>query len=225
MQPYIKSKHVRTVQGDALVAADVQRAWDAAGDVDVLLFTLGGVNRSFHPTKGVLIEPHNIVTQAMLNVVCTMPQRLYDTARVVAISSNGLTPEGHAKLPFAMRLVYAYLLPAPHRDKVGLEFVLAHCGGRSYSAEVPGDDIMGPAWKEREGLPPVGAIKRILVVRPAWLTDGECQAESTTKKMYRVSEQEVKGWVISRADVAHFLFEAITKHWGEYEGKCVNVVY
>ncbi|KAJ7247010.1 hypothetical protein C8J57DRAFT_1523226 [Mycena rebaudengoi] len=82
--------------------------------------------------------------KAMLNVVCTMPQRLYDTTRVVAISSNGLTPEGHAKLPFAMRLVYAYLLPAPHRDKVGLEFVLAHCGGRSYSAEVPGDDIMGP---------------------------------------------------------------------------------
>ncbi|KAJ7282763.1 hypothetical protein C8J57DRAFT_1218941 [Mycena rebaudengoi] len=163
MQPYITSGHVRTVQGDALVQADVQRAWDAAGDVDTLIFTLGGVERSLHPTKGVILEPHNIVTQAMLNVVCTMPPRLYTTTRIIAISSNGLTPEGHAKLPFPMRLLYGYLLTSPHQDKIGLEFVLAHCGGRSYSGEMPGDDIMGLAWKERVGLPPMGALKRVLV--------------------------------------------------------------
>ncbi|KAJ7282764.1 hypothetical protein C8J57DRAFT_51271 [Mycena rebaudengoi] len=161
----------------------------------------------------------------MLNVVCTMPPRLYTTTRIIAISSNGLTPEGHAKLPFPMRLLYGYLLTSPHRDKIGLEFVLAHCGGRSYSGEMPGDDIMGLAWKERVGLPPMSALKRVLVVRPAWLIDGDCHAESTKKKMYRVGEGELTGWVISRADVAHFLFEVVTKRWDEYEGKAVSVVY
>jgi hypothetical protein len=43
--------------------------------------------------------------------------------------------------------------------------------------------------------------------------------------MYRVGEGELTGWVISRADVAHFLFEAVTKRWDEYEGKAVSVVY
>lgn len=48
MQDYVKSGKVRVVKGDALIQADVQRAWDEAsttGTVDLLLFTVG----KFHP--------------------------------------------------------------------------------------------------------------------------------------------------------------------------------
>jgi hypothetical protein len=240
MQPYIESKHAIPVQGDALIAADVQRAWEVAGNVDFLLFTLGGVVATFHPIKGVMLVPPNIVTQAFLTALCTAPAHLRATLRVVAISAMGLTSEGHAHLPLPMRLLYSWMLPGPHRDKAGLECVLAHCAGRTYEGMQPEEDIMGAAWQNREGLPAAGTVPRILVVRPAWLTDGKCKAEASggagrsgTSKVqsmgkgnaYRVSEDDMTGWVISRSDVAHFLFDAIVNKWDEFEGKCVNLVY
>ena len=44
IQKYVESGHARLLKGDALVAEDVQRAWDEAAKdrpVDVLLFTVG----------------------------------------------------------------------------------------------------------------------------------------------------------------------------------------
>ena len=41
IQKYVKSGHARLVKGDASIEADTQRAWDAAGIVDALVFTVG----------------------------------------------------------------------------------------------------------------------------------------------------------------------------------------
>ena len=47
VQPYIESGKARVVKGDGLVKADVQRAWDEAGEkrpVDTVIFTVGKSN-------------------------------------------------------------------------------------------------------------------------------------------------------------------------------------
>lgn len=67
-------------------------------------------------------------------------------------------------------------------------------------------------WTHREGLPEFGTLKKILVVRPALLMDGERKAGKKGKDIgYKVSEQELGGWTVSRKDVAHFVVEAGTK--------------
>ncbi|KAF8210600.1 hypothetical protein K438DRAFT_164512 [Mycena galopus ATCC 62051] len=41
IQKYVKSSHARVVTGDASIKADTQCAWDEAGVVDALIFTVG----------------------------------------------------------------------------------------------------------------------------------------------------------------------------------------
>ena len=120
--------------------------------------------------------------------------------------------------------------------------MVAHCAGWKWDAEEdgePGADIMGTKeWRGREGLPKEGELKRVLVVRPALLTDGECLADKLeleakqgkggkkeSKKAYRVSEEELGGWTVSRKDVAHFVVDAIIHRWDEFENKCVSIAY
>ncbi|KAF9242078.1 hypothetical protein BU15DRAFT_87000 [Melanogaster broomeanus] len=68
-----------------------------------------------------------------------------------------------------------------------------------------------------------------VVLRPAFLTNGECRGEkpsSVGKKGYRVAEWDVdRSWTVSRSDVAHFLVEGVVKHWDEWEGKCLGIGY
>lgn len=94
----------------------------------------------------------------------------------------------------------------------------------------PGDDIMGPNWKEREGLLKAGSFDNFLVVRPALLTDGECVADKEegkkkNKPPYRVSEKELGSYTVSRKDTAHFIADAVTSRWSEYGKKIVNIGY
>ncbi|KAJ7493416.1 hypothetical protein B0H11DRAFT_962109 [Mycena galericulata] len=230
IQSYVKSGHARLLKGDATKEEDTRRAWNEAGVVDVLFFSVGGTP-SFSVTKGIVIEPRNLVTQCILNVLCTMPT--YSDApqpRIIAISSTGLTPTAHAALPLLMKPMYT-MLNVPHKDKVGLERVIAHCAGWAWNSEADGEptaDIMGERWMEREGLPGPGTLKHVLIIRPAFLTDGKCVAdkvESTGKgKMYRVSENELGGYTISRKDIAHFIADALGR-WDEFENKHVNVAY
>lgn len=130
--------------------------------------------------------------------------------------------------------MYGYLLAAPHKDKAGAERVIAHCAGWAWNADKePSADIMGSDWKELEGLPAPGSLKRVLVLRPALFTDGECVADRTVKhngkgkakEPYRVSEAELGGYTISRKDVAHFIVDAALNRWDEFEGKRVNMAY
>ncbi|RDB18788.1 hypothetical protein Hypma_014592 [Hypsizygus marmoreus] len=242
IQSYVKSGKAFLVKGDALIKDDMQRAWTEAatrspsGIVDILLFTVGGTPK-FHLTKGFVITPFNLVTQSLFNVLTTMPQQ-QPAPKLITISSTGLTRTSHASLPLPLKPLYGYFLAVPHKDKVGAERVIAHCAGWDWNTKddgEPGDDVMGGSeWKEREGLPAPGTLKRILVVRPALLTDGECAAEKEVegkkgkgkgKPPYRVSEEELGRWTISRKDVAHFVFDAALNRWDEFEGKRVSIAY
>ncbi|KAJ8508398.1 hypothetical protein ONZ45_g9326 [Pleurotus djamor] len=219
IQNYVKCGHAQLVKGDALVQADVQRAWDEAarkGAIDVVLFTVGGTP-TFHILKGAIITPPNLVTQCFANVLCTIP-KTSPLPKIVTISSLGLTKDGHNALPLALKPLYGYLLKLPHKDKLGLEVLAHHAAGLPWDNKKdgePSEDILEKDWKQRPGMPKEGELPRILVVRPAWLTDGESKAETKADKKgdkppYRVSEQEISGYGISRKDVAHFIVDAVT---------------
>jgi len=102
--------------------------------------------------------------------------------------------------------LYGYLLAVPHKDKVGAERLISHWAGHGTPKKTV--SIM-----ERPGLPEAGSLKRVLVIRPALLTDGECRAEKPGRNAsvapYRVSEQELGKWMVSRKDTAHFVVDAI----------------
>ncbi|KAJ7217724.1 hypothetical protein GGX14DRAFT_695793 [Mycena pura] len=232
IQKYVQSGHARLLKGDALVAADTQRAWDVAGVVDAVIFTVGGYP-SFHLLKGFVLTPPNLVTQCFLNVICTMPtQSDAPQPKIIAFSSTGVTPAAHAALPLPLKPLYSILAAAPHRDKVGMERVIAHCAGWHWDPKAdsePSVEIMGQGWKERNGLPAAGTLKHALVIRAGLLTDGPSVADEIAKtgkgKSYRVSENELGGYTISRKDAAHFVVDALTVRWDEFNNKRVNLTY
>ncbi|KAJ7268653.1 hypothetical protein B0H12DRAFT_1095949 [Mycena haematopus] len=231
IQKYVTSGHAKLVKGDASIEADTERAWKEAGAVDAVIFSVG-TYPTFHLFKGFVQTPANLVTQCLLNVLCTMPT--YTDApqpKIIVISSTGLTPSAHAALPILLKPLYGVVLAAPHKDKIGMEHAIAHCAGWTWDPKADGDvseDILGAGWTQRKGLPAPGSLKRILVIRPALLTDGKCVADEVEAKGkgkgYRVSEQELGGYTISRKDTAHFVVDALTR-WDEFENKRVNVAY
>jgi len=234
----IKTDKAVIVKGDALVQVDVQRAWDEAGKtgtIDVVQFSIGGIPK-FSLTQGFYITPPNLVTGCFLNTLCTMPAELRgpnSQLRFVVVTSTGLTKSSHASLPFLIRCLY-YLIHQPHKDKIGTERIAFHVSGKEWNnaeAVEPGEDVMGPDWQNRDGLPSFGAFKGLLLVRPLLLTDGECVADNEEfnreggKAPYRVSEEDFYSWTVSRKDVGHFLSEAILTKWDDYKNKVVSIGY
>ncbi|KAI6045788.1 hypothetical protein EDC04DRAFT_2865292 [Pisolithus marmoratus] len=226
----LSSGKARLVNGDALVREDVERAWveAAKGDdnrpVDFLVFTIGGTPR-FTVSKGFVISPPNLVTQALLNCLETLPT---PQPKIIAISSMGLTRISHNSLPLLLKPLYSYLLQVPHKDKCGAEEVLAHCAGWPWEeGDSAGPEILGANWKER--VPGHGQLKSVVVVRPALLTNGECRADEVhrRKQPYRVNEGDLStgSYTVSRKDVAHFLVEAVIKDWDTWQGKRVSIAY
>ncbi|KAF9462737.1 hypothetical protein BDZ94DRAFT_1309435 [Collybia nuda] len=140
----------------------------------------------------------------------------------------GVTRASHTALPLLLKPVDGYLLAVPHKDKVGAERVISHCAGWTWKSSEdgePDENTMGPGdWTQRSGLPVAGTLKQVLVIRPALLTDGECAAEGSGKS-YRVSDGELKGWTVSRKDVAHFVVDAALNRWREFENKVVSIAY
>jgi len=236
IQEHVKSGKARLVKGDAMVKEDLQRAWDEAatgddGGVDLLLFTLGYTGApKFHPLKGFTITPANLVTQALLNTLCTMPKS-EPLPKVITISSTGTTRASHATLPLPLKPLYGYFLSGPHKDKLGSERVIAHCAGWEWAERELGEEIMGLGdWTKLEGLPAAGSLQNLaVVVRPALLTDGECQAEAPKKgkkAAYRAKASLSSPYTVSRKDVAHFLVEGLLKKWDEFAGeKVVEIAY
>ncbi|KAG1742657.1 uncharacterized protein EDB91DRAFT_289092 [Suillus paluster] len=230
IQDYVKKGKARLVQGDALVKSDVRQAWsEAQGNdseprpVDFLIFTVGGTPH-FSLAKGFTINPPNLVTQSLLNVLETLPS---PHPKIITISSAGLTRASHKSLPLPLKPLYNYLLTVPHRDKCGAEEVVAYGTGWEWDArDSPGEEIMGADWINR--VPSPGELKSIVVVRPALLTDGECRAEVNGKGSlaFRAKEGDVDcGWTVSRRDVAYFVVEGVVKHWEEWEGRRVSIAY
>ena len=255
IQKYVKAGKARLLKGDGLVKQDLQLAWEEAGKerpVDVLFFSVGknqtftwdaslisllyiGGIPKFDMSKGFLISPANLVTQCLLNTLCTMPEQYRGPSsqlRFAVVTSGGITASSHAALPLLMKPVFM-MLKQPHKDKIGAERVIHHVAGWPFDVKdfgEPGEDIMGPNWMGREGLPEAGSFNNFLVVRPALLTDGECVAdkEETKKKNktpYKVSEKELGSYTVSRKDTAHFIADAVVSNWSQYGKKIVNVGY
>ncbi|KAG6832854.1 hypothetical protein H0H87_012786 [Tephrocybe sp. NHM501043] len=225
------------VKGDALIKADVHNAWAASarkveGVVDALIFTVGAVSSQtkFSIARGAVISPPNLVTQALLNALATLPS---PHIKIITITSTGLTRTSKASLPFPIRALYAYVVASPHRDKLCAERLISHVGGLEWNVDEYGEiakDVLDKdgKWKEMEGLPGPGTVQDALIVRPATLTDGECLADKTVgtdRRPYRVSEGDFKSWTVSRKDVGHFVFDAVVNRWEELRCKRINVGY
>lgn len=113
---------------------------------------------------------------------------------------------------------------------MGAERLISYCAGWEWNTKddgEPGEELMGADWTSRPGLPAPASLHRVLVVRPALLTDGECLADKPGRKgpPYRASEQDLGGWTVSRKDVAHFIADTILNRWEEFENKCIRVGY
>ncbi|KAH8827466.1 hypothetical protein DL96DRAFT_1499088 [Flagelloscypha sp. PMI_526] len=231
IQKFVSAGKAFLIKGDALSEDDCRRGWESTlerGHIDFLFFCVGGTPE-FHLTKGMIFHPENLVTQSFLNVLASRPTSCTD-AKFICVSSTGLTKTSHDSLPLLLKPVYSRLLAAPHRDKVGMERAIAHFTARPWNAEKdgePGDDIMGAGWKERQGMPVPGSLQDIVVVRPAFLTDGDCKADNPKKSKapYRASTDELGGYVVSRQDVAHFIATVILQDYPKWRGKIVNVGY
>ncbi|KAI0765580.1 hypothetical protein BC629DRAFT_1596693 [Irpex lacteus] len=233
MQGYVQAGKAILVQGDALSSDDVARGWAAAqaasptSQVDLAIFTLGGT-----PTitlKGAIISPPDLCTRSLLNLIRTTPQSLRATVKLLVVTSTGVTRESHDNLPS----------PGSHSTP-GMERVLSHCIGEQWADPEPEDDILGRGWAAQEGTPGEGALKHVVVIRPALLTDGECLADKheakSLKKPHKPRKVAYKfgtdeelgkhnGYTVSRKDVAHFMVEEAIPGWDRFEGKRVNVCY
>lgn len=184
-------------------------------------------------THGAVIEPRNLCTQSFLNVLCNIPH-LEQEPKFVFVSTTGVTKASHESLPILFKPFYSWFLQIPQADKLGLERVLHHTAGKPWADPEPELEIMnggaggGVDWKSRPGLPAAGSLENWIVVRPAFLTDGKCEADKPDKKSkpYKVVEGDgYKGYTVSRADIAHFIAEEAVLHWDQWKGKILAVGY
>jgi len=251
MKAHVESGKAQLVQGDALVVDDVKRAWGQATEsgraVDYVLFTLGATPdaASFKLTKGFTINPPNITTKAILNVLCTIPESA-PRPKVIAATSTGVTKD--SPIPLVYRPLYGYLLRGPHADKLGLERILAYATGREWDDKEPREDITtvdGVKWRDRDGLPTTGSVETLVLRLPMLVeqkqksaapkakavsqpTDADNQAdtkkEEEEKPKYRVGGSELRGlYSISREEVGYFIADDAVKNWDQYKGKAITV--
>ncbi|KAF5323739.1 hypothetical protein D9619_012991 [Psilocybe cf. subviscida] len=257
VQAHVQAGRARLHKGDALNEDSTREVWSKASEerpVDLLLFTVGFTGApKFSLTKGIIINPANLVTQCLLNLLCTMPKPTASTeiqTKLIILTSSGVTRASRALVPIPLKAMFGYLIAHPLADKFASERVLAYVAG--WDAEgadktkgkgkgkdapkykwdgalepEPSTDLTGEGWKNRTGLPARGTLPHAMILRAGLLTDGECRADAATdgKPVYRVAEGELGGYTISRKDVAHFILEAVTKRWSEYGDRQVNVVY
>ncbi|KIO24806.1 hypothetical protein M407DRAFT_76466 [Tulasnella calospora MUT 4182] len=223
MQPFIKSGQAKLIKGDALVQDDARTTWTEANadgvPVEVVLLTVGGAAK-FTLTKGFVINPPNLCTSALLNILTVIPHDVATQPKIVAVTSNGVKADSHKSIPFLAKGFYA-LISVPHADKLGMERVFHWSAGWPEEEWKEGDPeahILPQGWEETLGGKP-GWLKSFVVVRPAILTDGE----QTDK--YKVGEDIPGLWTVSRKDVGHFIASDVLKDWSKWEGKAVSVGY
>jgi hypothetical protein len=159
------------------------------------------------------------------------------------VTSIGVGKKSHANLPLIQKPLYSWMLGIPHADKAATERVIFYSAGKEWVDPEPSPELMnlsgqtGDDWLKREGLPAPGELKEWFIVRPAVLTDGECEGDkdakkkegkkpTRTKEPYRVVEEDAgAGYTISRRDVAHFLVERVATDWDSWQGKVAGISY
>jgi hypothetical protein len=241
LKPYIQSGHAIFVQGDATSQEEVRKAWGVASNkapVDFVLFTIGKnvsfmsqtnpnmKNRTFsgaqggkfHPLKGFIINPPNLCTISVLNVLRAIASTDL-RPRLAVVAATGVTTASHRSLPLIMKPIYSWLLPNAFADKRGMETIVHHAIGKEYDAhQTPGPNILPEGWKN--DLPSAGWLKSSVIIRPAMLTDG-----AMTKKYRAVLGDNFTSYTISRSDVGHFIIEGLLPEWSKYEGNVVAIGY
>lgn len=234
IQPHISSGKAKLVQGDATSLDDVARGWSEAlsvGNVDFVLFTVGATKLSFSLTQGAVINPHDLCSRAILNVLSTIPesQRAPGTQpKIIAVSSTGVTKRSHKNLPLALKPMYSYVLGPAHVDKFGMEHVLSYCAGMPWEDADYRKDVVPADWTKMQGLPAAGSLKTVIVLRAGGLTDGPAKGDDPTKKPpYTACDDDEKcaGYMITRKDVAHFIVENALQNWDKWQGKRVSLAY
>ncbi|EJD06264.1 uncharacterized protein FOMMEDRAFT_18409 [Fomitiporia mediterranea MF3/22] len=232
IKPYIASGKARLVQGDALKEEDVSQAWEAAsegddGPLDVVLFSVGGVPK-MSITKGAVLDPPDICTRCMVNLLSIYPRDPATQPKLVLVSSNGLSKSAHSSLPFVIKPLYSFVLDGPHKDKLGMERTVHHAAGWEWPTEdgEPSKDILPDGWQARVN--PQGWLKHVVVVRPALLTDGDSKGDEKPKKNgkppYRTGDKDLSGsYTVSRKDIAHFIVTQALAEWPKWDGKCIRV--
>ncbi|TFK93207.1 hypothetical protein K466DRAFT_594553 [Polyporus arcularius HHB13444] len=238
IQPFVRNGKAQLVHGDALNHDDVRNAWEAAiqaggGKVDVVIFTIGG-KPSFSMSRGFFLDPPDLCTRSLINVLSTLPDALRapDTQpHFVIITSMGITAESHSSVPLALKPLYSSVLPAAHADKLCMERILAYLAGLSWSSkDTPRQEILPRGWQSTPGLLGEGELKHVVIMRPALLTDGECRGDEAGKPgkaPYRSKKDGnlSSGYRVSRKDVAHFVVQEVLPHWSEWEGFGVVLAY
>lgn len=225
IQGHVRSGKARIVAGDALNQEQVASAWakagegDRPGEVDVFLFTVGGTPQfTIHGAK---ISPPDLCSRSMLTSLRAMPSELRVPGRqprIVAISSTGTTEESHKELPLMWRVIYPWLLSGPHADKLALEQALAHVAGTPWDAKNGSPaNAFSDSWRTQPGTPSAGEINDVVVVCPAFLTDGPLKGE------YRTGGKNY--YTVGRQDVAHFITEKVLNDWNAFKGRAVSIGY
>ncbi|KAG8912075.1 hypothetical protein FRC01_005309 [Tulasnella sp. 417] len=221
IQPFVASGHAKLVRGDAMVEEEVRTAWTEANAddvaVDLVLFTVGGPP-IFKLTKGWVIDPLNLCSASILNVLSVLPRDpAQQQPRVIGVTSIGVTKDSHETLPFLFKGIYA-MLAVPHADKLGMERVIHWSAGWEWKDKEPPPTLLPEGWKERLG-GSEGWLKSAVIVRPAMLTDG------VEKAKYKVGENLPGLYSISRKDTAHFIVNDVLQNWEKWDGKAVAIGY
>ncbi|KAF8597887.1 hypothetical protein BDV93DRAFT_527075 [Ceratobasidium sp. AG-I] len=214
MSGLISEGKLKLSPGDALVAADIQRAWDMAksdGVVDQVFYGIGG-DPSLSVTQGFVVTPADITERGMTALLSVIQSSTTPSTRprIVTITSNGLDDRSHGLLPLPMRVFYGWALRVPHEDKINQEKVVKSAAGW---------DGEGNGWLGE---------KNMVIVRPAFLTSGKCKADKKPdgkEEAYRAGQELPSVWTISRADVAHFIAEKVIADWDKWAGEAWVVSY
>jgi hypothetical protein len=164
------------------------------------------------------VHPADLCTSAMRVLSKVVAEAQPNAPKILIVSSTGLTPQSKRVMPLLLRPLYGWILHHAHADKRGLESILFHAMGKEYEqGQTPGEPILKPDWKSE--LPAEGWAKHAVVIRSAWLTDGE------ERGVYRATVGDRYAWYVSRRDVGHFIAEELTPNWEKYDGNIVTVGY
>jgi hypothetical protein len=195
-------------------------------DFDAFIF-LGATGGTIHPIKGVVMTPHDLCTQGVLNILSVAHKAGSPAPKLIILTTTGITQKAMRVLPFALRPIYWFMLRLPMMDKRGAEAILFHAAGIPYEtkrvgnkevSEAPGPEYLKEGWKEKV---PEGMLKDsgAVVIRAAMLKDG------ASTGVYRAAKGDFGTYTIMREDVAHFVVEDLTKNWEKYASGVVTVGY
>jgi hypothetical protein len=203
-----------------------------------------GGTPTFSPLKGFVINPPNLCSSSILNLLASYPEGTPTSPqpKLVVISTHGLTKTSHSSLPLLLKPLYSYALNGPHADKLVMERELPHlwiistltltdhwcvsgaifhAANWTWSEDEPKHTVefLGADWQNQMKDP--GYLKNVVVVRPSLFVDGDGKP---AKGKYRTAIEKLpSAYTIARKEVAHFAVEGAVKNWEKWGGNVVNI--